>query len=192
VRTQHYAFLVDDASSTRLRPHQEGGLTYCAGPHKEQPGEINHHWGGRGVYFEDPNGHLLELITKPYGDLADLNQPTDRRRRCYDGAMSSRFALGALCIVGTVTIWAGWYVVIRFGMTSTSLDCQDLTALRFGVAGILCCRWCGGAARRSTAWAGRAAGDRAGRRRALRAAGRRRPDLRAGRACQRLTQGVIR
>ena len=51
--------------------------------------------------------------------------------------MSSRFALGALCIVGTVTIWAGWYVVIRLGLTSTSLDVQDLAALRFGVAGIL-------------------------------------------------------
>jgi len=30
-------------------------------------GEINHHDGGRGVYFEDPNGHLLEIITRPYG-----------------------------------------------------------------------------------------------------------------------------
>ena len=32
-----------------------------------QPGEINHHDGGRGVYFEDLNGHLLEIITRPYG-----------------------------------------------------------------------------------------------------------------------------
>ncbi len=51
--------------------------------------------------------------------------------------MSSRFALGALCVVGTVIIWAGWYVAIRFGLTATSLDVQDLAALRFGVAGIL-------------------------------------------------------
>jgi drug/metabolite transporter (DMT)-like permease len=51
--------------------------------------------------------------------------------------MSSRFALGALCIVGTVAIWAGWYVAIRFGLTATSLDVQDLAALRFGVAGLL-------------------------------------------------------
>ena len=28
---------------------------------------MNHHDGGRGVYFEDPNGHLLEIITRPYG-----------------------------------------------------------------------------------------------------------------------------
>ena len=51
--------------------------------------------------------------------------------------MSSRFALGALCILGTVAIWAGWYVVIRLGLTSSSLDVQDLAALRFGVAGLL-------------------------------------------------------
>jgi len=36
------------------------------------PGEINHHWGGRGVYFEDPDGHLLEIITRPYGSESDL------------------------------------------------------------------------------------------------------------------------
>jgi drug/metabolite transporter (DMT)-like permease len=51
--------------------------------------------------------------------------------------MSSRFALGALCIVGTVILWSGWYVVIRLGLTSSSLDVQDLATLRFGVAGIL-------------------------------------------------------
>jgi drug/metabolite transporter (DMT)-like permease len=51
--------------------------------------------------------------------------------------MSARFALGALCIVATVAIWAGWYVVIRLGLTSSRLDVQDLAALRFGVAGLL-------------------------------------------------------
>ena len=70
VRTQHYAFLVDDrefdAGLARLK---KDGVKIYGGPHKEMPGEINHHWGGRGVYFEDPNGHLLELITKPYGAL---------------------------------------------------------------------------------------------------------------------------
>jgi catechol 2,3-dioxygenase-like lactoylglutathione lyase family enzyme len=77
VRMQHYAFLVSDAefdsSFARL---EKAGLPYWADPHKAHPGEINRHWGGRGVYFEDPNGHLLELITKPYGDLGALNQPT--------------------------------------------------------------------------------------------------------------------
>ena len=50
------------------------GIPYYARPDKSGAGEINHYWGGRGVYFEDPNGHLLELITKPYGDLAELSQ----------------------------------------------------------------------------------------------------------------------
>ena len=73
VRMQHYAFLVDDAEfDAAFARIKKAGITYWADPHKGQPGEINHHWGGRGVYFEDPNGHLLELITKPYGDLADL------------------------------------------------------------------------------------------------------------------------
>ena len=74
VRTQHYAFLVDDAEfDASFGRIQQAGLTYWAGPHEEGPGEINHHWGGRGVYFKDPDGHLLELITKPYGDLATIN-----------------------------------------------------------------------------------------------------------------------
>ena len=74
VRTQHYAFLVTDAEfDAAFGRIKQAGLVFWAGPHKEQPGEINHHWGGRGVYFEDPNGHLLELITKPYGDLKDID-----------------------------------------------------------------------------------------------------------------------
>jgi hypothetical protein len=36
-------------------------------PAQAQEGEINHHDGGRGFYFEDPNGHFLEIITRPYG-----------------------------------------------------------------------------------------------------------------------------
>ena len=73
VRTQHYAFLVDDAEFdagfTRIK---DRGIAYYARPDKSGPGEINRYWGGRGVYFEDPDGHLLELITKPYGDLAKM------------------------------------------------------------------------------------------------------------------------
>ena len=73
VRTQHYAFLVDDAEfDAAFGRIEKAGLPYWAGPHKEQPGEINRHWGGRGVYFEDPNGHLLELITRPYDSLKDI------------------------------------------------------------------------------------------------------------------------
>jgi len=68
VRTQHYAFLVNDQEfDWGLARLQKDGVKIYAGPHKELPGEINHHDGGRGVYFEDPDGHLLELITTPYG-----------------------------------------------------------------------------------------------------------------------------
>jgi catechol 2,3-dioxygenase-like lactoylglutathione lyase family enzyme len=76
VRTQHYAFLVDDAEfDAGFAKLKERGVRYFADPQRQQPGEINHHWGGRGVYFEDPNGHLLELITKPYGKIEDLAPP---------------------------------------------------------------------------------------------------------------------
>ena len=67
--TTHYAFLVDDkefdASFAKI---QKAGIAYYAHPNKSGAGEINHLYGGRGVYFEEPSGHLLELITKPYGD----------------------------------------------------------------------------------------------------------------------------
>lgn len=65
---QHYAFLVGeaefDAIFSRVRAR---GLAYWADPHKQHPNEINHHDGGRGVYWEDPSGHFLEIITVPYG-----------------------------------------------------------------------------------------------------------------------------
>ena len=68
VRTQHYAFLVEegefDDAFARLK---KSGAAYFANHDRSGEGEINHHWGGRGVYFDDPNGHWMELITKPYG-----------------------------------------------------------------------------------------------------------------------------
>ena len=73
ISRQHYAFLVDDAEfEAGMAKIAEKDLNYWADPARSQPGEINHHWGGRGVYFEDPDGHLLELITKPYGSEKDL------------------------------------------------------------------------------------------------------------------------
>jgi len=68
VQTQHYAFLVSekefDAIFGRVK---KSGLKYWADPGMRQEGEINRNYGGRGVYFQDPSGHLLEIITKPYG-----------------------------------------------------------------------------------------------------------------------------
>jgi catechol 2,3-dioxygenase-like lactoylglutathione lyase family enzyme len=70
VRMQHYAFLVSDAEfDAGFARIKEKGIKYWAEPSKKGEGQINHHFGGRGVYFEDPSGHFLELITKPYGDF---------------------------------------------------------------------------------------------------------------------------
>jgi catechol 2,3-dioxygenase-like lactoylglutathione lyase family enzyme len=68
ITSQHYAFLVNedefDEIFARIR---ERGLDYWADPFRREPGRINEWDGGRGVYFDDPNGHLLEVITRPYG-----------------------------------------------------------------------------------------------------------------------------
>ena len=68
IAAQHYAFLVSeegfDAIFGRIRGQD---VPYWADPGKTRPGEINHRDGGRGVYFPDPDGHLLEILTRPYG-----------------------------------------------------------------------------------------------------------------------------
>ncbi|MCF8707372.1 VOC family protein [Rhizorhapis sp. SPR117] len=68
VAAQHYAFLIGeddfDAVFSRI---QERGLTFWADPARSQPNTINHNDGGRGFYFQDPNGHSLEVLTRPYG-----------------------------------------------------------------------------------------------------------------------------
>jgi hypothetical protein len=46
---------------------QARGLPFWADPFQQQPGTINNHDGGRGVYWHDPDGHVLEIITRPYG-----------------------------------------------------------------------------------------------------------------------------
>jgi catechol 2,3-dioxygenase-like lactoylglutathione lyase family enzyme len=52
----------------RTMPHLKArGLSYWADPRQTRHGEINRHDAGRGLYFEDPNGHLFEIITRPYG-----------------------------------------------------------------------------------------------------------------------------
>jgi len=68
ISTQHYAFLVSEAEFDQIFDRiQAEGLDYWADPARTQKGQINTHGGGRGVYFKDPNGHLLEVITRPYG-----------------------------------------------------------------------------------------------------------------------------
>ena len=73
IAPQHYAFLVSDAEfDNGMAKIAAKGLKFWADPARSKPGEINHHWGGRGVYFEGPDGHFLELITKPYGAMEDI------------------------------------------------------------------------------------------------------------------------
>lgn len=68
IAPQHYAFLVGepDFDAVLERIHA-ARLDHWADPARRRPGEINHNDGGRGVYFPDPDGHLLEAITRPYG-----------------------------------------------------------------------------------------------------------------------------
>jgi catechol 2,3-dioxygenase-like lactoylglutathione lyase family enzyme len=74
VAQQHYAFLVSDVEfDACFERVQAAGHDYWADPARSMPGKINHHFGGRGVYFADPDGHLLELITRPYGAETELS-----------------------------------------------------------------------------------------------------------------------
>jgi len=66
--SQHYAFLVSEAEFDEIFGRiRARGLPYWADPGKRRPGEFNTNDGGRGVYWEDPSGHFLEIITRPYG-----------------------------------------------------------------------------------------------------------------------------
>lgn len=68
IAPQHYAFLIgEDDFDHVLGRIRERRLEHWADPGQHRSGEINHNDGGRGVYFEDPDGHLLEVITRPYG-----------------------------------------------------------------------------------------------------------------------------
>ena len=68
VHAQHYAFLVSEEEFDQI--HQrilDRGLPYWADPFSKHPSQINHEDGGRGLYWDDPDGHKLEIITVPYG-----------------------------------------------------------------------------------------------------------------------------
>ena len=68
IRPQHYAFLVsEDEFDSIYGKIRQRGIAHWADPRQSKPGEINHNDGGRGVYFQDPAGHYLEIITRPYG-----------------------------------------------------------------------------------------------------------------------------
>ena len=68
ITPQHYAFLIgEDEFDEIFGRITERGLDHWADPSRSRPGQINRNDGGRGVYFEDPDGHFLEILTRPYG-----------------------------------------------------------------------------------------------------------------------------
>ena len=68
IQVQHYAFLVSEAEFDEIFGRVTArGLDYWADPAHRRKGEINRNDGGRGVYFNDPAGHYLEILTRPYG-----------------------------------------------------------------------------------------------------------------------------
>lgn len=68
VHPQHYAFLVSEDEFDRIWGRiKERGLTFWADPFHSRRDQINTNDGGRGLYWSDPNGHNLEIITRPYG-----------------------------------------------------------------------------------------------------------------------------
>ena len=67
IQMQHYAFLLDDDLFDRAyRRLLQRDIEHWADPQMRRPGETNTEHGGRGVYFKDPSGHAIELITRPY------------------------------------------------------------------------------------------------------------------------------
>jgi catechol 2,3-dioxygenase-like lactoylglutathione lyase family enzyme len=68
IAAQHYAFLITEAEFDGIFARiRERGITFWPHPWRGNEGQINHSDGGRGFYFEDPSGHLLEVLTRPYG-----------------------------------------------------------------------------------------------------------------------------
>ncbi|MET9337454.1 MULTISPECIES: VOC family protein [unclassified Nonomuraea] len=67
VRPNHYCFIVSEAEFDEIFGRiQARGLDFWADPGHAKAGMINHLYGGRGVYFDDPDGHRMEVITAPY------------------------------------------------------------------------------------------------------------------------------
>jgi catechol 2,3-dioxygenase-like lactoylglutathione lyase family enzyme len=65
---QHYAFLVTEPEFDEIFGRiTERGIEHWADPGRDRPGEINTNDGGRGVYWAEPSGHFLEILTVPYG-----------------------------------------------------------------------------------------------------------------------------
>ena len=65
IQKQHYAFHVSEEEFDAIWGRvKERKLDYWADPFHTRKGAINGYAGGRGVYFDDPNGHILEILTR--------------------------------------------------------------------------------------------------------------------------------
>ena len=68
IKPRHFAFLVSDTEFDEIfKRIINKNLEYWADPGRTEPNTINHNDGGKGCYFLDPDGHFLEIITRPYG-----------------------------------------------------------------------------------------------------------------------------
>jgi catechol 2,3-dioxygenase-like lactoylglutathione lyase family enzyme len=71
--THHCAFLLSDEEfDNALGRLRDKRIVFYADFMRKKSGEINYLYGGRGVYFDDPSGHLFELITQPYGPTPEM------------------------------------------------------------------------------------------------------------------------
>ncbi|MGD9705539.1 MAG: VOC family protein [Acidimicrobiia bacterium] len=65
---QHYAFLISEDEFDEIFARiQQRRIDYYADPGGRHRNTINRGDGGRGLYFADPSGHWLEILTRPYG-----------------------------------------------------------------------------------------------------------------------------
>lgn len=63
----HYAFKVTETEFDEIfKRMKDENVKYGSGPMEPENMNINHNYGGRGVYFRDPDGHLLEMLTADY------------------------------------------------------------------------------------------------------------------------------
>lgn len=68
VLPRHFAFRVSEADFDAIFARiKERKISYWADPFHKEPNAINRWDDGRGLYFDDPDGHLLEIITRSYG-----------------------------------------------------------------------------------------------------------------------------
>jgi catechol 2,3-dioxygenase-like lactoylglutathione lyase family enzyme len=68
IASRHFAFQVSEAEFDEIFARiRARGLPYWADPFHREPDRINNWDDGRGLYFEDPDGHNLEILTRPYG-----------------------------------------------------------------------------------------------------------------------------